>query len=157
MIVPKLIVAILPLALLIACVGAQKQPPPAQAKESQSRTDTEWETELMGDQEENRPAVRQAAADFVQKRIPECKILGIASLPYSGTTYVAGVDVNSGEKRYTVNLIVRMFVQQGEPKIYWRAEPLSPELAQAILSGNMQRTRKDLEEDLAQESTPPTD
>lgn len=157
MILPKLVVAILPFALLFACGGAQKEPRSPQTKERQTRADTEWWTDLIGDQEENRPAVRQAAAEFVQKAIPGCKVLGIASLPYSGTTYVVGVDVNSGDKRYTVNLIVRMFVQPGEPKTYWRAEPLSPELAQALLSGYLQRTRKELEEDLAQHPTPPPD
>jgi hypothetical protein len=147
----KMHLAIILLVGLLPCAcksGSPIKPLPEQ-KQVQT-TDAEWETELDGETlgGENRPQVRQAAVDYVRAAMPDWKVLGISLFPYSGTLYIVGIDLQFGEKRQTVNILVRFFLRPDGKTSYWKADPLSPQLAQALLSGYERRKYEDVEKEL---------
>lgn len=124
-------------------------------QEQRLPNDAEWELDSFGEiGSENRRKVRQAATDYVKSRMPDWKVLGISSFAYTGSLYVVGIDVSSGDKRQTVNAVVRLFVQQ-DGATYWKADPLSQELAQALLSGYGRRKNRDLEKEMEQQGSRP--
>jgi len=143
------ITIILLLGLLPCANRATLIKPQPQEKQDQA-LDLEWEMELNGELPggENRPQVRQAAVDYVKAAMPDWKVLGISSFPYSGTLYIVGLDLQFGEKRQTVNLLVRFFVRPDGKTSYWKADPLSPQLVQALSSGYARRKDQELNDEL---------
>lgn len=124
-------------------------------QEQRLPNDTEWELDFFGEiGSENRNKVRQAATDYVKNRMPDWKVLGISSFAYSGSLYVVGVEISFGDKRQTVNAIVRLFVQH-DGATYWKADPLSQDLAQALLSGYGRKKNRELEKELEEQGSRP--
>lgn len=135
---------------LSACESGSSIRPVAKQEQVQA-TDVEWETELQGEAGggENRSQVRQAAVGYVKTAMPDWKVLGISSFPYSGTLYIVGIDLQFGEKRQTVNVLVRFFVRPDGKTSHWKADPLSPHLVQALLSsGYARRKYQELNDEL---------
>src|SRR5690242_17709178 len=98
---PKTLTIIVLLGLLpCACSRSTPIKPQPQQKEDQA-LDPELEMELDELSGENRPHVRQAALDYARAAMPGSKVLGVASFPYTGTLYIVGLDLQSGEKKQT--------------------------------------------------------
>lgn len=73
--------------------------------------------------------VRQAARDLVKSALPNLKQDGVFTLTLRhGDLYIAGVDTADGNKKRTIDVLVRRYVRKnGAP--YYRAESLTPEQA----------------------------
>ena len=154
---PKMLTIILLLGLLpYECNRTTPIKSQPQQKEDQA-LDPEWEMELNGELlgGENRPQVRQAAVDYARAVMPDSRVLGVASFPYTGTLYIVGLDLQSAEKKQTANVVVRLFVQPQGGKTYWKADLLSPELMQTLRSGYERRRYQDLEDDLEKKESGP--
>ena len=137
--------------MLTACDDQPKEQaeqPRESRPQAYSPTD-EWiaETvsELLG---EGRAEARAAAGLYAQGLWPSWGVRGITSLTVAGNFYLVGVDITSGGEHRTLNLVVRLYFTEGGDS-YWKAEPLTEELA-AVLSGyqigRLRRAEQDRDE-----------
>jgi hypothetical protein len=84
-------------------------------------------TEVNADDDLNK--VRQAARDLVKSAFPNVKQDGVFTLTLRhGDLYIAGVDTAEGNKKRTVDVLVRRYVRKNGAA-YYRAESLTPEQA----------------------------
>jgi low affinity Fe/Cu permease len=73
--------------------------------------------------------VRQAARDLVKSALPNLKQDGVFTLAIRyGDLYIAGVDTADGNKKRTIDVLVRRYVRKNGAT-YYRAESLTPEQA----------------------------
>jgi hypothetical protein len=95
--------------------------------ESQSANVVATYSEASPEDELNK--VRQAARDLVKSALPNLKQDGVFTLTLRhGDLYIAGVDTADGNKKRTIDVLVRRYVRKnGAP--YYRAESLTPEQA----------------------------
>ena len=90
---------------------------------------------------------REAAIETARATVPDCVIHGTASTRFGRAVYLVAVDVSVvassapaiqmphppvESSRRTLNMIVRQFTSQAGGT-YWKAEPLTPDLAQLVL------------------------
>lgn len=86
--------------------------------------------------------VRLAAKVFVQEHLPWWNVKGLAATGITASMYLVGIDIDANGQRQTLNLIVRLFVDD-DGNSYWRAETLTAELGQILAGGYaLQRQRR---------------
>lgn len=79
----------------------------------------------------NRKAVREAARQFAVTEIPKWTLRGIASQPYESNVFWVDVDLENGQQKWVLSLVVkRFFSETGES--YWRAFPINRHLASQL-------------------------
>jgi hypothetical protein len=113
----------------VAAVAMEAPPPPPAvvAPSVVTEQDIEVVVDVSADDELNK--VRQAARDLVKAANPSLKQDGVFTLAIRpGNLYIAGVDTSEGNKKRTVDVLVRRYVRKSGG-VYWRAESLGPEQA----------------------------
>lgn len=70
--------------------------------------------------DKSRPAVREAARQFVATGLPKWTLKGMASQSYESNVFWVDVDLENGQQRKVLSLIVKQFFpESGSP--YWKA------------------------------------
>jgi hypothetical protein len=121
--------------------------PTATASPSNSPRDPHYSAALdeeeaqENDEPENRAEARKAAEDYAHASFPNWKVHGISSFAYAGNVYIVSVDLGSDKESKTLTLVSRLFVND-EGDTYWKAEPLTPEMGQALSGLVFQKYQK---------------
>ena len=111
-------------------------------QEEATRREMTAEAEGGGNAEE-RAAVRKAATDYMQAKLPGWKVVGVSMFAYTGNLFLVGVDAKSASEERTYNLVARLFVSP-EGQTYWKAEPFTSNLAAALSGHTLLRYRANL-------------
>lgn len=89
----------------------------------------------------NRVEARRAATDYARATFPSWEVRGVAAVAYTGNLYIVSVELSSGKESKTITLVSRLFITD-EGDTYWKADPLTPEMGQALSGLVFQKYRK---------------
>jgi len=105
------------------------QPPVANSTTQQEDQATkvaqaEQDFQDEGDTVENRMRARKVAVEFVKSKLPQWTVKGVSAQPYSSNVYKVFLDIESGQKRRTLDLVAtQYFPESGDS--YWKADILT--------------------------------
>lgn len=153
----RLILTIASLTLLISACACQTEKKPEEVEQKRELTTEKkiFEEEYLKetvDDPEDRPAVRQAAKEFVKRLYPESKIEGIAALAYTGTLYLVSADLSFEDRRETINIAVRLFFKDNGEQ-YWRAEKLDSNFADLLSQYTLRKYKEKSERRESEKTT----
>jgi len=134
---------LLPVLLLISLIalGCSKA-----TRSDISEEDPEWIDEIEGEFDDSvRQTVRETAQAYLQTQAPDCQVEGISITSFTGNLFLVAMDASCGSGRKTIQLVGRRFYPPAGGAAYWRAEPLTAELAQALSAYIAKRLENSLE------------
>jgi hypothetical protein len=109
--------AVLLVLLILGCCGCRPagpraagppvNPPPA----------------LTAPPENELPRIREAVRELVKETYPNSAVEGVWTLMFIDNYCIAGADTKMGAQRWTVDMLVRLYVRENGSR-YWRAEAL---------------------------------
>ncbi|HEX8162105.1 MAG TPA: hypothetical protein VF538_09545 [Pyrinomonadaceae bacterium] len=144
---PRAAAAVILAALLAGCAPSGTNTAPVVAPTPSTTHDPaydsatdEWLTQDREDPD-NRVEARRAAERFVASAYPGWKAEGVSTLAYTGNLYLVAVDLSQEKKRQTISLVARMFIN-AEGEAYWKVDPMTPEMGQALSGWTYQQYRK---------------
>ena len=91
----------------------------------------EWMLEDVALLGVGRERAREAARAYAVNAVPGAQVRGMATLAITGNLYLVSVDLAFGGQDQEIDLIARRYFDD-EGETYWKAHPLTAELAGAI-------------------------
>ena len=95
----------------------------------------------LGLDDGQREVIRGVVKGFVEQRFEGSTVEGISVTEINGNLVMAGIDVSIQGKNRTVTLIARRFYRVDKRPPYWKAEPLTPELARVLAGYSLQHSK----------------
>jgi hypothetical protein len=142
-----ILIALLLAALLAGCAssGANSASVPAPTPKPTPDTKYDWAFDEESTQEDDNPIdrveINARAIEYATTAFPGWKIEGVATFAYTGNLYLVAVDLSQEQKRQTVNLVARRFFNS-DRKAYWKVDPMTPEIGQALSGWTYHQYRK---------------
>jgi hypothetical protein len=110
----RLVIVLTCLLLFVGCEQSKPDPPELRRASVEDKA-------ASNDDNDKRAEVWAAAREFISRAFPDWKLNGLSTLRYSENSYYAFGDISKGDERRTVDLSVRLFVEDNE-HTYWKVE-----------------------------------